>query len=120
MSIPHQVTLQKPVVLLDALGKIAPFHLDFIHSFDALLAVLKIRFKDHGVSSTGLWMLQNWDFSLRHTGSNRPVDLRRPWATVFRPGQHVYMSMDFSRLIPPGQCPGYATRSRIDKPYRER
>ncbi len=41
MTIPQQVLLQQPVILLDAFGKIAPLHLDFIDSLDCFTAVLK-------------------------------------------------------------------------------
>jgi hypothetical protein len=33
-SIPQQVELQRPVTLLDAYGRIAPFHLEFINSVE--------------------------------------------------------------------------------------
>jgi hypothetical protein len=33
--------LQQPVILLDACGKIAPFHLEFVDSLEAFVAVMR-------------------------------------------------------------------------------
>lgn len=103
--IPPQVMLQSPVVLLDAFGKTAPFHLDFIDSIDAFVAVLKIRSEQAGVRSRGLRKLDKREFCIRDTQRRRNIDLDRPWNRVFRPGQQVDMSMVFRRRVTPTLCP---------------
>jgi hypothetical protein len=48
-EIPAQVMLRRPVILIDAFEENRlPFHLEFIDSFEALSAVLLVRFKDKG------------------------------------------------------------------------
>lgn len=107
MSIPPQVLLQQPVMLLDAFGKIAPFHLDFIDSLEAFTAVLKIRFRQAGVKQIGLSKLEKREFTIRETCNKRFMDLSKPWSSVFQPGQEVDMSMVFHRFAcRPGTCPG--------------
>lgn len=107
MSVPPQVLLRQPVMLLDAFGRIAPFHLDFIDSLEAFTAVLKVRFRQAGVKQTGLSKLEKREFSIQETRRRRFVDLSKPWSTIFQPGQEVDMSMVFHRFAcRPGTCPG--------------
>jgi len=123
-SLPSQVLLQQPVVLHDALGRIAPFHLEFIDSVAAFLAVLQIRFEHVGRPK-----ITRLEFDLRDTARQCPIALRKSWRGVFRvcyfcchsrksysrsrihandrqPGQHVDMSMQFALLLEHNHCPG--------------
>jgi len=103
-QIPAQVPLQSPVVLLDACGRVAPFHLDFISSAEAFLAVLRIRFKQSGVTVKGLQKLDNAEYIFWNQRTE--VSLQQPWDTVFKPGQRVDMSMVFRQTVPMDTCPG--------------
>ncbi|KAI9719370.1 MAG: hypothetical protein M1812_003441 [Candelaria pacifica] len=91
-QLPAQVELQRPVILLDACGRIAPFHLDFINSKEAFVAVLEVRFKD-----IGLEKIQKEEYILEERQRRREIDLSKPWNAVFMPGQKVDMSMIFQR-----------------------
>ena len=102
-ELPPQVMLQKPVILLDALGKVAPFHLDFITSMDVLREALKARFRDFGVSAPGLEKVERSEFVLQDHRSD--LALTKPWNTIFKPGQSVKMSMVFRRCINMERCP---------------
>ncbi|MCJ1341108.1 hypothetical protein MMC09_006404 [Bachmanniomyces sp. S44760] len=103
-DLPPQVLLQRPVVLLDACGRFAPFHLEFITSAEALLAVLKVRFKQAGITPRGLEKLEKSEFVLQHR--DRRLSLTdQPWEALFRPGQHVDMSMIFRFFTPLDTCP---------------
>ena len=77
--LPSQVLLQQPVVLHDALGRIAPFHLEFIDSVAAFLAVLQIRFE-----RVGRPKVTRLEFDLRDTARQSPIALKRVWQGVFR------------------------------------
>lgn len=101
--IPAQVALQNPVVLLDACGMVTPIHLDFINSAEAFLAVLRIRFKEHGITTRGLQKLDNAEYVFRNHRTE--LSLGQPWKTVFRPGEHVEMSMVFHRAVMTNTCP---------------
>ena len=104
--VPPQVMLQQPVTFLDPFGKTAPFHLDFIDSSECFMAVLRARFNNAGVSSAGLSKLDNHEFLIQDSRRRRPIDLKKNWSSVFRPGQNVDMSMTFHRFAcPPSTCP---------------
>lgn len=107
ISIPPQVLLQQPVILLDAFGKIAPFHLEFIDSLESFSAVFKIRFRQAGVKQAGLSKIDKREFAIQETRRKRILDLTQPWPSLFQPGQEVDMSMVFHRFsCPPSTCPG--------------
>ena len=104
--VPPQILLQQPVVLLDPLGKIAPFHLEFIDSPECFMAVLHARFVQAGVGRGGLSRLVNREFAIEDSQRKRQLDLDKPWSQVFRPGQQVDMRMIFHRFAcPPSTCP---------------
>ncbi|KAL8691906.1 MAG: hypothetical protein Q9218_002952 [Villophora microphyllina] len=92
--IPGQIERQQPVYLNDALGRNCPFHLEFIKSREALTSVLSINFKWLGSASM---KIQNNEFTIHDSGTNRDVNLDCPWEECFLPGQHVAMSMVFGR-----------------------
>jgi hypothetical protein len=102
-QVPTQVLLQEPVLFWDARGHFAPFHLDFIDSAEAFLAVLRLRFKDGG----GLKKIDHGDFAVADAGTKKDIDLLKTWNRCFRPGQKVNMSMIFD--LTPGEvensCP---------------
>lgn len=102
--IPAQVLLQRPVVLLDACGRAAPFHLDFINSKEAFLTVLKVRFEQCGVTPKGIKKIDRSEFILRDL--QRAICLDAPWQTMFKPGQTATMSMVFHCFSRESTCPG--------------
>lgn len=111
-AIPPQVLLGQPVVFLDCFGKVAPFHLEFIDSFESFMAVMVVRFKQAGVKPSGVAKLQNHEFSIQDTRRKRFIDITKPWPTVFQPGQKVDMSMVFHRFAcPPSTCPACLGRN---------
>jgi len=77
--IPPQVLLQEPVILHDALGRSSAFHLDFIDSPEAFLAVLRIRFQDCGLSK-----IENEEFALEDAVLKHDINLKSPWSRVFK------------------------------------
>ncbi|KAI9763521.1 MAG: hypothetical protein M1835_007798, partial [Candelina submexicana] len=108
-QLPPQVELRKPVILEDACGRVAPFHLDFINSREAFVAVLKVRFKD-----IGLQKIENGEFCFQERQRKREIDLSRPWDAVFLPGQKVDMSMIFQRSYTPDEkCHGCGARGQF-------
>ena len=105
-NVPPQVMLQQPVIFLDPFGKTSPFHLDFVDSSECFMAVLRARFSNAGVSSAGLAKLDNHEFLIQDSRRGRPINLEKNWASVFRSGQSVDMSMVFHRFAcPPSTCP---------------
>ena len=73
---------------------------------DIVDCIVKARFSHAGVTSAGLSKLDNHDFLIQDSHHRRPIELRKSWAAVFRPGQNVDMSMIFHRFAcPPSTCP---------------
>jgi hypothetical protein len=77
--IPAQVLLQKPFILNDARGRIMPFHLEFIDSPEALIAVMMLKFKDLGHEK-----IARDEFLLYDSARGTVIDLRAPWQLVFK------------------------------------
>lgn len=76
-EVPPQVLLQQPVILHDALGRIAPFHLEFITSAAALKAVLEVRFK-----SVGFRKIVRNEYGLRDRTRRRDLSTSKPWESI--------------------------------------
>jgi hypothetical protein len=89
-ALPLQVQRQQPVYFLDACGFHAPFHLEFINSWEAFVAVLGIRFKHRG-----LRVIEKKQYVLEDANQQRVIDMARPFETCFFPGQQVNMDACF-------------------------
>ncbi|KAH7069095.1 hypothetical protein BKA63DRAFT_520631 [Paraphoma chrysanthemicola] len=90
--IPGQVQRQQPVYFLDALNRETPFHLEFVRSAEALLAVLKVNLE---LTQYGPRMIDRGDFVIEELGTQNRIDISQNWETCFFPGQRVAMSMVF-------------------------
>jgi hypothetical protein len=77
--------------LEDAIGRIAPVHLQFVTSWDAFNAVLEIRFRD----LQGFKKVKDKQYGLRNKATKRDVEQTRPWQRAFLPGQRIEMSFFF-------------------------
>lgn len=78
-SVPARVLLQQPIILHDALGRIAPFHLEFIDSVEMFLEVLQMRFEHIGRPK-----VKRLEFDLGDVANERQIALRKRWRGVFR------------------------------------
>jgi hypothetical protein len=109
--IPGQVDRQQPVYFEDAHGRVAPFHIEFINSFDAFQAVMEVRFRH----VPGLKKVQNFEYAIHESSSKRKLDLTAPWDSIFLPGRKVNMSMVFRRpQTSISSCPGCQTENEMD------
>lgn len=108
LQVPSQVNRQQPVYMIDAFGRESPFHLEFVRSAEAFMAILKVNFK-----SNGSQMIERGEFVIEDDGTQRDVDLTGDWETCFSPGQRVSMSMVFKHVNNPmtATCPGCGTES---------
>jgi len=111
--IPGQVEGEKPVYLVDAIGRSTQFHLNFIMSAESLVSVLKNNLRDICPAAD---MIENGEFVLQDSSSNIDIDLRQPWEVCFTPGQMVFMSMVFGDNLKLSQhcCPKCGLY-RVDK-----
>ncbi|KAF3763114.1 hypothetical protein M406DRAFT_261991 [Cryphonectria parasitica EP155] len=97
--------IQEPFVLEDALGRIAPVHLQFITSWQALEAVMLVRFE----GLPGHEKITRREFVLQEQATRREISFDQPWEIAFRPGSSVSMSLTFRRNVDPAKgynsCP---------------
>ena len=98
--IPGQIE-QQPVYLIDGLGRASPFHLEFIRSAEALVAVLAENFKKFGDKEKIL----DCEFVIEDSTSRQDIDLEADWDLCFSPGQRVEMSMVIQQLEVSSTCP---------------
>lgn len=94
LRIPGQVQRQQPVYLIDAFNRESPFHLEFVRSAEALVAVLKLNLKETGC---GPDMIDRGEFTIKELGTRNSIDITRSWESCFYPGQKVAMSMVFKQ-----------------------
>jgi hypothetical protein len=81
-EIPAQVMLRRPVILIDAFEENRlPFHLEFINSFEALLAVFMVRFMDRGENAIDRICCRLFD--MYESSRQRRIDVAGLWAKAF-------------------------------------
>lgn len=102
--------LQEPFILEDGLGRIAPVHLQFITSWQAFEAVMRVRFE----GLPGYEKITRHEFVLQEQPTMREISREQPWETAFRPGASVSMSITFRR---PGSVDPRASKSSNSCPY---
>jgi hypothetical protein len=90
-SLPPQVERQQPVHFVDACGRHAPFHLEFINSWDAFEAVLQVRFKDKGLPK-----ILRREYVLERAGNKRTLNRNTSWERSVLPGLTINMDMLFN------------------------
>jgi hypothetical protein len=94
LTMPRQVEREQPIYFEDAYGKHAPFYLEWVYSADVLQDWLKRRFE--GVGSQ---KIEDGEYILEDSKTQRQLDLTQNWHSLFRPGMHVVMDMVFERRI---------------------
>ncbi|KAF2092431.1 hypothetical protein NA57DRAFT_50298 [Rhizodiscina lignyota] len=105
--------IQEPFILEDAIGRIAPVHLQFINSWDAFEAVIDARFK--GIQ--GHRKVMDKEYTLQDHTSGIEVSRKRPWEGAFLPGGRIDMSFVFGDDLPAAakesgaSCPNCHTAS---------
>jgi hypothetical protein len=82
-ELPSQIPLRRPVILIDAFEeRMLPFHLDFIDSFEALSAVLLIRFKSKG--DDAIYRIQQQLFVLYEHSRQSQIDMSGTCENAFQ------------------------------------
>ncbi|KUJ09638.1 uncharacterized protein LY89DRAFT_597775 [Mollisia scopiformis] len=80
-----------PFILEDAIGRISPVHMDFINSWEAFDAILRLRFQD----VQGFKKVRNNEYILQEHTTKREIKRTRRWDLAFMPGQRIDMSLVF-------------------------
>lgn len=87
----ERTLIEEPFTLVDAIGRIAPVHLQFICSWEAFEAVLEHRFRD----VPGERKVRLKEYTFQDCVTRRDVDRSKPWNRAFFPGQRIGMSLVF-------------------------
>jgi hypothetical protein len=83
--------IRDPFILEDAIGRIAPVHMDFVTAWDAFDSVLEVRFRN----IQGYRKIVDKDFVLQESVTKREISRGLPWEGAFLPGQRIVMSIVF-------------------------
>jgi len=103
-----RILVHQSFTLEDAIGRVAPVHLQFINSWEAFDAVLEARFR----TIQGLRKIQAKEYILQEKTSKKEVNRGWSWEGAFLPGQHIEMSLIFENKGDGGykgtanSCPG--------------
>lgn len=92
--------IEEPFILEDAIGRIAPVHLQFVTSWEAFNAVLQIRFRD----LQGFKKVTEKQYGLQDKATGRDIEQTRLWERAFLPGQRVEMSFIFDSVGNEADC----------------
>lgn len=87
----QSLLVESSCILVDALGRVTPFPLQFISSWDAFDAVLEVRFRD----LPGHSKVCSKEFILLDSVTNRDIERSRPWDGAMFPNQRINMDMIF-------------------------
>jgi hypothetical protein len=95
--------IQEPLILTDALGRVAPVHLELINSWGVLESVLAARFQN----IPGERKIKRREYALQDRGSLSDIDRSAQFDVCFLPGRKVDMTMIFKETQPQTvSCPG--------------
>lgn len=104
--------IQEPLTLTDALGRVAPIHLELINSWEVLESVLTARFRN----VPGERKIKQKEYALQNRGTLMDIDRHVSFEASFLPGRMIDMSMIFKESSPLGgqSCPGCGVGSEQD------
>jgi hypothetical protein len=93
--------IQEPVVLTDALGRVAPIHIELCNSWNVFDSVLAARF----INQPGQDKVARKEVAFEDRLLGKDVDRSQPFVECFLPGRRIDMSMVFEQKIPCTSCP---------------
>jgi hypothetical protein len=103
--------IQEPVILTDALGRVAPIHLELINFWDIFDNFLAARFIDLPAEEK----VARGEYAIHEPNLVRDLERTQPFAACFMPGHHLDMMMVFrdeNDSTPKNSCPGCKTASK--------
>ncbi|KAH6721849.1 hypothetical protein BKA61DRAFT_164201 [Leptodontidium sp. MPI-SDFR-AT-0119] len=83
--------IQEPLILTDALGRVAPIHLELINSWDVFESVLIARFNH----LPGHRKIARREYAIQEASRKLDIDRSQPYESAFLPGCSLDMSMCF-------------------------
>lgn len=102
---------QEPITLTDALGRVAPIHLELINNWDILDSVLEARFKN----VPGERKIRQKEYALQDRSSKQDIRRDVPFNLCFLPGRRIDMCVLFEdNPCTPTSCPTCCWESTQD------
>jgi hypothetical protein len=92
---------QQPIIFEDAIGRLAPVHVQFVNSWEMFDSVLEMRFE----GAPGLEKIKRKEYALQDQATRQDVNRKRKFDVSFLPGQKVHMSMIFQAINNDAGCP---------------
>ncbi|PVH79678.1 hypothetical protein DL98DRAFT_214990 [Cadophora sp. DSE1049] len=104
--------IQEPLILTDALGRVAPIHLELINSWDVFESVLVARFNQ----LPGQGKITRREYAIQETTLKLEIDRSQSFESSFLPGRKLDMSMIFKAFDGRNEnsCPSCRTTSHVN------
>jgi hypothetical protein len=99
--------IQEPLTLTDALGRVAPIHLELVNSWEVFEAVLEARFLDF----PGENKIRSGEYAISDGASEQDLVRSQAFASAFLPGRRIDMCMLFREQGSNNSCPGCGQKS---------
>lgn len=99
--------IQEPLTLTDALGRVAPIHLELVNSWDVFEAVLEARF----LNFPGENKIKSGEYAISDGKSEQDLERSQAFASAFLPGRRIDMCVLFREQISNNSCPGCGLKS---------
>ncbi|CZR63443.1 uncharacterized protein PAC_13340 [Phialocephala subalpina] len=94
--------IQEPLTLTDALGRVAPIHLELINSWEVFEAVLEARF----LNFPGDRKIKRREYAISDGSSEQDLVRPQSFASAFLPGRCIDMCVLFQEQESGNSCPG--------------
>jgi hypothetical protein len=99
--------IQEPLILTDALGRVAPIHLELVNSWEVFDAVLSARF----LNVPGGQKIERKEYAIQDRSSQQDIERSYSFGSGFLPGRRIDMVMIFKTQHSGASCPGCGLRS---------
>jgi hypothetical protein len=108
--------IQEPVILTDALGRIAPIHIELVNSWGVFDSVLAARF----IGLPGQRKIERKEVAFQDRHLARDIERSQSYEAYFLPGRRIDMSMVFEQHNLSTSCPkcGLETASTAESAIR--
>ncbi len=94
--------------MTDALGRVAPIHLELVNSWEVFDAVLEARF----LNLPGENKVKSGEYALSDSASGRDLLRSQEFVSAFLPGGRIDMCMLFQERESDNSCPGCHERNK--------
>ncbi|KAE9362640.1 hypothetical protein N431DRAFT_424419 [Stipitochalara longipes BDJ] len=99
--------VQEPVTFIDALGRVAPIHIELVNSWEVFEVSLEARFLNLPRANK----IKSGEYAISDSASKRDLVRSQAFTSAFLPGRRINMSMLFQEYRSDNSCPVYRHES---------